>query len=241
MVNLEVPHFSTAAPLGATRRTVQPPFTAVFGLVSPATYRKKNFSRHCRKSVSREADTCFCKWQMISSTVGAGVGDASAFMCVRVSFRFWFWCEDTKKPVRFRSRALGSVKVIRIQVCRPRGSSCSRSRRRPSRAAPGLRTRARTQSGAHDVSVEPVGGHAVSSFLVSEGRTGSGAEEGGRWELRPSSLNYYQKPRPKRLRRSDEPADGEGNLVVEAAALNRQQSAPENAAPCHELVTNFQK
>jgi len=27
MVNLEVPHFSTAAPLGATRRTFQPPFT----------------------------------------------------------------------------------------------------------------------------------------------------------------------------------------------------------------------
>ena len=28
MVNLEVPHFSTAAPLSATRRTFQPPFTA---------------------------------------------------------------------------------------------------------------------------------------------------------------------------------------------------------------------
>jgi hypothetical protein len=27
MVNLEVPHFSTAAPLSATRRTFQPPFT----------------------------------------------------------------------------------------------------------------------------------------------------------------------------------------------------------------------
>ena len=27
MVNLEVPHFSTAAPLGATGRTFQPPFT----------------------------------------------------------------------------------------------------------------------------------------------------------------------------------------------------------------------
>jgi len=31
MVNLEVPHFSTAAPLGATRRTVQPPFTLKAG------------------------------------------------------------------------------------------------------------------------------------------------------------------------------------------------------------------
>ena len=29
MVNLEVPHFSTAAPLSATRRTFQPPFTPV--------------------------------------------------------------------------------------------------------------------------------------------------------------------------------------------------------------------
>ena len=31
MVNLEVPHFSTAAPLSATRRTFQPPFTGFEG------------------------------------------------------------------------------------------------------------------------------------------------------------------------------------------------------------------
>ena len=29
MVNSEVPHFSTAAPLGATRRTFHPPFTGL--------------------------------------------------------------------------------------------------------------------------------------------------------------------------------------------------------------------
>ena len=33
MVNLEVPHFSTAAPLSATRRTFQPPFTYPFALL----------------------------------------------------------------------------------------------------------------------------------------------------------------------------------------------------------------
>jgi hypothetical protein len=41
MVNLEVPHFSTAAPLSATRRTFQAPFTPLFDGRTSAQYHAR--------------------------------------------------------------------------------------------------------------------------------------------------------------------------------------------------------
>ena len=62
MVNLEVPHFSTAAPLGATRRTFQPPFTRCRAACGrqPA-HRIRNLLRRCEDDLLQPLRFCGCR------------------------------------------------------------------------------------------------------------------------------------------------------------------------------------